>query len=605
MKFSIPNSKAEVLVQIQNLLGKEHAPENRGVVRAAVYSRKSRMIEGQIDYSMEFQPDKSEAFALQQGWKIVFVYADPDFSGRNSKRKGLQRLIRSIKAGKVDVVVVHQLDRLYRNLSGFLNFLILLQEYNVRFVSVTENIDSNTPWGKLIMYVLGSIAEMWVWQVSLRTREAKNARAHKGLPNGHLPLGYCRGNCLDCTDPNGENYCPNFGQTNCGDGRIPTQHPIDRYAVQYILNKALDGWSDGDIAHVLSTQKFELPDGCEVKFRTKGNPGRSSPKETFSRDTIRGIVRNPFYAGIVAQYPRAPLNMNDDLEHPERIKNTKPNGNPRIPENIQAGLHDGLITYDQWKRIQQIRAGRQKTPTTRKSQKRIYQLTGIAKCWECYQHDGRQASLRGNTNGKNKRYLRCATMQDRYRKLTKPEYKANGLGIVAVPQSPAEYRMIKNLIERHHSLPWDHVWPQAKLLISRLVIPQEWGELIAAYYLSDDGMAVFQRENYNLRAELGRTQELFNLGHIQLAELKHRTLAVQRKLAKLQPSTQPEAREIMTWLSDFPMFWQHMTPNEQRVLLDIIFDGMYFDGDGQLRHAQANAPFHSILNLPEDGMVIL
>jgi len=284
----------------------ECAPD--GPVIAAIYTRKSRLMPGQQDYSMAFQADDAESYSMRQGWIIHDIYADPRKTGRNSKRKELKRLKRDIRAGIIDVVVIHRIDRLYRNLTGLLGFIQLLIEHDVRLVSVTEQIDTSTPWGMLVLQVLGALAEMLVRQTSERVRRMKEARAKKGLLNGRLPLGYCKGNCSECTHPNGEGYCPNFGQADIGDGRVPVRHPIDQHAVQLIHQLYAQDISYKEIADYLNSHTFDLPTAERVRFRTQGTPGHKPPGR-FSSDGIRRIITNPSYSGLVPQYERPPLDM--------------------------------------------------------------------------------------------------------------------------------------------------------------------------------------------------------------------------------------------------------------------------------------------------------
>ncbi|MBC8333378.1 MAG: recombinase family protein [Anaerolineae bacterium] len=288
----------------------ESHPERafRHPVKAAIYTRKSRIMPGQQDYSMEFQADDAEAYTERQNWIIHDVFADPHKTGRNSKRKELRRLKQEIIAGHIDVVVIHRIDRLYRNLTGLLGFIQLLIEHDVRLVSVTEQIDTSTPWGMLVLQVLGALAEMLVRQTSDRVRRMKTARAEKGLLNGRLPLGYCKGNCSACTHPNGEGYCPSFGTTDLGDGRVPVRHPIDQYVIQLIHHLYAEDMGFKEIADYINANRFDLPNGEIVQFRTQGTPGHKPPG-SFSRDSIRRIITNPSYVGLSAQYKRPPLDM--------------------------------------------------------------------------------------------------------------------------------------------------------------------------------------------------------------------------------------------------------------------------------------------------------
>mgnify|MGYP001053353611 CR=1 FL=1 len=288
----LPSSPEELEQFVRNTLGGV-----KGLVeeeRAVVYSRVSNIDPHARSYSMEYQPDRSEEYALSKGWRIVAKYEDPDRTGRNSRRPGLQALIRDVKAGRVSVVVVHRLDRLYRNLESLLRFLRFLKSHRVRLVSVTEQIDTESWWGRLVLYVLGALAEMYVWQTSVRVREVKAEMARRGLHNGQAPYGYCNGLCSTCTSRNGEGYCPLFGQPDRPEsrrGRIPVTHQVDQYAVKLIHALYDQSFSDKDIAEYLNTRLFQLPGGMQVRFRTKG-PRNFLPERSFTRESIREIITN-------------------------------------------------------------------------------------------------------------------------------------------------------------------------------------------------------------------------------------------------------------------------------------------------------------------------
>jgi DNA invertase Pin-like site-specific DNA recombinase len=66
------------------------------------------------------------------------------------------------EAGKFDVVIVDKVDRFYRHLAGLLTALDELRGYNVSFVSVQERLDFTSPWGKLMLTVLGILAEIYL-----------------------------------------------------------------------------------------------------------------------------------------------------------------------------------------------------------------------------------------------------------------------------------------------------------------------------------------------------------------------------------------------------------------------------------------------------------
>lgn len=282
----------------------------------AVYTRLSRVMQNVPSYSLEFQPDRAEQYAREKGAKVILTYQDGDLSGKNSHRPDLQRLIRDVKSGRVRVVVVHRLDRLYRNLESLLRIVRLFRKHRVRLMSVEEQIDTDSWWGRIVLAVLGALAEAYVWQASEHARIAKLYRLYHGFANGRIPLGYCNGRCNTCTDTNGSGYCHLFGcaSITTSDGKIPVPHPVDRYVIPLIAELYARKWSFAEIANYLNTQDFHLPDGTQVRFRTKGGYSLKGPSNTreFSRDSIRVIIGNVFYTGQIAEYAHPAFDVDDD-----------------------------------------------------------------------------------------------------------------------------------------------------------------------------------------------------------------------------------------------------------------------------------------------------
>jgi hypothetical protein len=161
---------------------------------------------------------------------------------------------------------------------GLLKALNHLRKHNVSFISITENLDFSTSWGKLTLAVLETLAGIYIDRLRQETRKGKRARAAKGLHNGSPPLGYCFGNCASCKDANGAGYCPRHGGPNRQDYTpacplLP--YPIDGESIRLAFAWHASGaYSDGDIAEMLNAHVHTLPDGSAVRFRTRGRMGR-------------------------------------------------------------------------------------------------------------------------------------------------------------------------------------------------------------------------------------------------------------------------------------------------------------------------------------------
>ncbi len=120
-------------------------------------------------------------------------YSDEDFTGANTKRPGLQRLLSDIEDGLIDVLIVYQLDRLSRDVRDFANIYSLLEEHSVSFISVKEQIDTTTPIGKAMMYVTVVFAQMERETIAARVTDNMIGLAKKGYwTGGQPPLCYDR-----------------------------------------------------------------------------------------------------------------------------------------------------------------------------------------------------------------------------------------------------------------------------------------------------------------------------------------------------------------------------------------------------------------------------
>lgn len=156
--------------------------------RKSVFSDRSDSVDNQFkmsyDYASFHFPGKVDSF---------LKYCDEDFTGANTNRPDLQRLLNDIRSGQIDVLIVYQLDRLSRDVRDFSNIYDVLKENNVHFVSVTENIDTTTPIGEAMMYVTVVFAQMERKNIALRVTDNMIGLAKKGYwTGGNPPYGYVR-----------------------------------------------------------------------------------------------------------------------------------------------------------------------------------------------------------------------------------------------------------------------------------------------------------------------------------------------------------------------------------------------------------------------------
>jgi site-specific DNA recombinase len=103
----------------------------------------------------------------------------------------LCRLLADIEAGKIDCVVVYKVDRLSRSLLDFARMMQVFDQHRVSFVSVTQQFNTATSMGRLVLNVLLSFAQFEREIISERTRDKIAATRRKGKwAGGHPILGY-------------------------------------------------------------------------------------------------------------------------------------------------------------------------------------------------------------------------------------------------------------------------------------------------------------------------------------------------------------------------------------------------------------------------------
>ena len=164
--------------------------------RCAVYCRVSS--DERLDQefnSIDAQKEAGHAYIASQraeGWiPVADDYDDPGYSGGNTDRPALKRLLADIERGRIDIVVVYKIDRLTRSLADFAKMVDVFDQHDVSFSAVTQQINSATSMGRLMLNVLLSFAQFEREVTSERIRDKIAAAKRKGMWMGGVPsIGY-------------------------------------------------------------------------------------------------------------------------------------------------------------------------------------------------------------------------------------------------------------------------------------------------------------------------------------------------------------------------------------------------------------------------------
>jgi site-specific DNA recombinase len=246
------------------------------LVRCAIYTRKSTEegLEQEFN-SLDAQRESGEAFVRSQageGWALVGQrYDDGGYTGANTERPGLQRLMADIDAGKIDCVVVYKVDRLSRSLLDFAQLMRTFEQKRVSFVSVTQQFNTASSMGRLVLNVLLSFAQFEREIISERTRDKIAATRRKGKwAGGHPQLGYD-------VDPAGYKLTVNAKEAE---------------QVRQIFALYLERGSLMPVVEELANRKWAVK-----KWQTRKGPERGG--KPFTKTSLYRLLTNVVYVGKV------------------------------------------------------------------------------------------------------------------------------------------------------------------------------------------------------------------------------------------------------------------------------------------------------------------
>jgi len=154
----------------------------------AIYARQS--IDKKDSISIEGQIEKCIALCTYNGWDYK-IYKDPGYSGKNLNRPDFNRMMKDIKDGNIDMVLCYRLDRISRSMADFSNLIVEFEQFDVKFISATENFDTSTPLGRAMVNIIMTFAQLERETVVTRVTDNYYTRTKRGYWGGGVaPYGY-------------------------------------------------------------------------------------------------------------------------------------------------------------------------------------------------------------------------------------------------------------------------------------------------------------------------------------------------------------------------------------------------------------------------------
>lgn len=314
----------------------------------AIYCRKST--EDGLDQefnSLDAQRQSCEQFIASQrheGWEASAErYDDGGFSGSTTERPALQRLLADVRASKVQIVAVYKLDRLSRSLIDFVGLLQIMEQHQVAFVSVTQQFNTASPMGRLMLHVLICFAQFERENMIERVRDKVAATKRLGK--------WCGGR-------------PSLGYDVASGGRRLTINEPEAERVRTIFALYLEHRSTARVLRILQDR------GWTGKAWTNG-AGKPVGGHPFSKSVLAHTLGNILYTGRI-----------------------------RYRGEIIAAEHPAIMDVPTWDRVQHILAAQRASGGAESRTRHFPLLKGLLRCRACgcgmtYTYAKRGAKLYG------------------------------------------------------------------------------------------------------------------------------------------------------------------------------------------------------------------
>jgi site-specific DNA recombinase len=155
--------------------------------RCAIYCRVSD--KGAKDaYGMDSQERECRDYAESKGWTVTHVYQDWHTGTELFERPEITRMLTDVRAGAFDVLLVHRLDRLSREMSHQNVIMYEVERAGARWDSATEDVTG--PNGVIMRAVLGAMAELDRSKIVSGMARGKREKVAAGRPLGQGKAAY-------------------------------------------------------------------------------------------------------------------------------------------------------------------------------------------------------------------------------------------------------------------------------------------------------------------------------------------------------------------------------------------------------------------------------
>ncbi len=159
-------------------------------MNAVGYVRVSTQDQSESGLSLKHQEAKIRSYADAMDINLVEVKTDSGYSAKSLNRPAMQEIMDMIKEKRIEAVIILKLDRLTRSVKDLGALVELFEKNGVALISVQDSINTNTAAGRLVLNVLGSVAQWEREAIGERTKAALQVKKNQGQRIGEVPFGW-------------------------------------------------------------------------------------------------------------------------------------------------------------------------------------------------------------------------------------------------------------------------------------------------------------------------------------------------------------------------------------------------------------------------------
>ena len=346
-------------------------------MRVAIYARKSisdpqsQSIENQINLSIQYCKDKLE-------YTSITKYCDEGYSGKNTNRPAFQDLLKDIYSSKIDYLLVYKMDRLFRNTKDFYNMIDIFEKYNIKFISITENLDLTSSSGRVMAGIYSVFAQFERESISQRIKDNMYEMAKKGSwLGGPAPFGYKFNRFYE----NNKRFC-------------------------YLE----EDYEKAEIVKLLFNKYLKLKSLTKLEKYVHEHSITGARGNIFNITSISTILRSPIYVkstpDVVTYLKNQGMDVIGKPDYTKGFTTYAKNTSSMQQPLATISHHNGIIDGDIWLRVQDLLYKNSKVFPRQGTGKKA-PLSGILKCKQCSSNMNISYKKR-NANGKQLRYYVCS-----------------------------------------------------------------------------------------------------------------------------------------------------------------------------------------------------